>query len=216
MKAGALKDEAKSLRRKGYSFREISEKLGISESTASLWLKGVGLSKSALKRIENLGMKGRKRGCETIRHRMAEEDGTILESVKKTIKKSKLLKNDLKIACALLYWCEGGKTEKSQLTFINSDPILVKYFINAFREAFGVDESRFRVLIHVHNYHNIEKQIVFWSEVTGISRTQFIKPYNKPNTGKRVKDDYQGCVSIRYYGRKIRQEMMFLIEEISK
>ena len=122
----------------------------------------------------------------------------------------------MKVICALLYWCEGGKTEKAKLSFINSDPKLVKYFVDTFRKSFDVDESRFRALIHLHDYHNVNRQTKFWSKITSISETQFTKPYNKPSTGKRIKENYQGCVSVRYYGKQIAQEMLFLIKEISK
>lgn len=216
MKKDNIIKKAIGLRTDGFSFREISEKLGISKSTASLWLRDVELSKVAQKRIYKLGVDGRIRGNNAVKNRIAAEDGKILANAKKSIDQCDFLGKDLKIVCALLYWCEGGKTEKSQLTFINSDPKLVKYFIDTFRKAFDVDESKFRALIHLHDYHNVNKQLLFWSEITKIPKLQFTKPYNKPNTGKRKKDDYQGCISVRYYGRQIRQEIMFLIKEISK
>ncbi len=211
-----LKKEAERLRGKGFSFKEISEKIGISKSTASLWLKDVELSKKAKKRIQKLGTDGRSRGKETVKNRITLEDKNILDSVKASIDSCKLIRDDLKIVCALLYWCEGGKTEKAKLSFINSDPTLVRYFVNNFRKAFDVDENRFRPMIHIHNYHNADTQTKFWSDITKIPVSQFTKPYNKPNTGKRIKKDYQGCISLRYYGRKVREEMMFLIDEISK
>jgi transcriptional regulator with XRE-family HTH domain len=216
MKVNILKNKATELRKQGFSFREISGKVGISKSTASLWLKDVDLSKIAKKRIYKLGVDGRNKGNESVKNRIAKEDKKIFVAAKKSIAKCSLLKKDLKIVCALLYWCEGGKTEQSQLTFINSDPKLIEYFLNTLRKAFNIDEKRFRVLLHVHGYHNIENQIKFWSNITRIPEVQFTKPYNKLNAGKRIKEDYQGCVSIRYYGREIRQEMMFLISEISK
>lgn len=215
MKADVLQNKAVLLRKKGFSLREISGKLKISKSTASLWLRDVELLQNAKERINNLGISGRRKAQQTVRKRIASEDGRIISAVRKNVDKCTLLsRDDLKIICALLYWCEGGKTEKAQLTFINSDPKLVRYFVDTLRKAFDIDEKRFRVLMHVHGYHNIEKQIKFWSEITGISKEQFTKPYRKPNTGKRIKKNYQGCVSVRYYGREIRQEMMFLIKEI--
>lgn len=214
MKAG-LKIKAEKLRKNGFSFKEISEKLGISKSTASLWLRDVALSEKAQDRILKLRVDGRRRASDSVMKRIAMEDSAILADVKRDMKKSIMLKDDLKIICALLYWCEGGKTEKSTLSFINSDPSLIKYFVDTFRKAFKVDESRFRVLMHVHNYHDIDKQIEFWSKITRIPKTQFTKPYNKPNTGKRIKSDYQGCISVRYYGREMRQKIMFLIKEIA-
>jgi len=215
MKVNVLKDRAIALRKKGFSFREISERVGISKSTASLWTRNVDLSRIAKERIYKLGVDGRNKGNESVKKRIANEDKKILVSVKNSINRCTLLKNDLKVVCALLYWCEGGKTGKARLTFINSDPKLIKYFIDTFRKAFDIDEHRFSALIHLHEYHNIKKQTKFWSEITGIPRAQFTRPYNKPHTGKRVKENYQGCVSIRYYGKKIAQEMLFLIKEIS-
>lgn len=211
-----MKKEARKLRRKGLSFREISEKIGISKSTASLWLRDVELSQKAKEKIQKLGIAGRRRGKETVENRIALEDENILNSVRSNVDSCKLLKNDLKIVCALLYWCEGGKTEKAKLSFINSDPVLVKYFIDNFRKAFEIDESRFRPMIHIHEYHDADTQTKFWSNITKIPVSQFTRPYNKPNTGKRIKKDYQGCISLRYYGRRIREEMIFLIDEISK
>lgn len=211
-----LKKEAIKLRKKGCSFKEISDKLKVSKGTASLWLHNIELSKDAKDRIYRLGVDGRNKGNDSIKKRIKAEDDRILLDVKKTISECSLLKNDLKVVCALLYWCEGGKTEKAKLSFINSDPILVKYFVDIFRRAFDVDETRFRPLIHLHGYHDINKQTKFWSEITKIPVSQFTKPYNKPNTGKRIKKNYQGCISVRYYGRQAREEMMFLIKEISK
>lgn len=211
-----IKSEAVNLRKKGYSFREISEKLKISKSTASLWLRDVELLEKAKERIARLEVAGRRNARKSIKNRIARENELIMKRVKNSITQCNLLKDDLKIICALLYWCEGGKTEKSQLTFINSDPKLIKYFISILRTAFEIDENRFRVLVHVHGYHDIDRQIEYWSKLTRIPKKQFIKPYIKQNSGKRIKDNYQGCVSIRYHGKKLRQEIMFLINEISK
>jgi hypothetical protein len=211
-----LKKEAVNLRKKGFSFREISEKLKISKSTASLWTRSIELSEKAKKRISDLGDNGRKKASKTVKNRILAENEKILQRVERTMGSSKILKNDFKIVCALLYWCEGGKTEKDHLSFINSDARLIKYFLKTFRKAFDVDEKRFRALIHIHEYHNKEEQINYWSEITEIPKSQFTRPYKKPNTGKRIKDDYQGCISLRYYGRQLRQEIMFLISEISK
>lgn len=211
----AVKKKAILLRGKGFSFNEISEKIGISKSTASLWLRGVKLSKSAKERIHKLGVEGRNKGNNSVKNRIENEDSRILAKVKNSVARCNLLKDDLKVVCALLYWCEGGKTGKAKVSFINSDPKLVKYFIDTFRKAFDIDENRFRALIHLHEYHDINKQTKFWSEITKIPKTQFTKPYCKPHTGKRIKENYQGCISVVYYGKQIMQEMLFLIKEIS-
>lgn len=57
-----IKKQAKILRKKGYSFREISEICNISKSTASLWCRKEALNSKAKQRIKKLGDLGRKKG----------------------------------------------------------------------------------------------------------------------------------------------------------
>lgn len=80
-------------------------------------------------------------------------------------------------------------------------------FVNLLREAFDADESKFRLLIHIHEYHNDLKQRKFWSKATGISLKQFTKSYVKPHTGKNKRKDYPGCASLRYYDYRIALEL---------
>lgn len=215
MKADVLKNKAEALRRKGYSFREISEKLGISKSTASLWLRDVKLDIYARKRIENLGINGREKASSTNKKKRLDLDAVILEKVKLHLKNQ--LRIDSKQACALLYWCEGTKhSSNSAVSFTNADPEMIKYFLHVFRKAFELDEKKFRGLMHLHEYHNEERQMEYWSKITSIPKTQFNKSFLKKNTGKNKKENYPGCLNLRYFDVKIYKEIMFLIKEIIK
>jgi transcriptional regulator with XRE-family HTH domain len=212
-----LKNKAVILRREGFSYREISEKLKMSKGTASLWLRDVELSKIAKKRIQKLGTDGRNKGIETNRKKIETEDFLIEESVKEEFDNFIYRKIDFKIACALLYWGEGTKhDENSSVSFMNSDPEMIKYFLHTFRNSFEVDEKKFRGLIHLHEYHDEEMQLKFWSNITKIPIAQFNKSYLKKNTGKNKKIDYPGCLSIRYSDVKIYKEIMFIIKELAK
>lgn len=112
-----------------------------------------------------------------------------------------------KIICALVYYCEGNKYSKGGVMFTNSDPALVRSFLRLFRSSFSLDESKFRVCVHLHKYHNKDEQLKFWSKNTKIPLGQFIKPYLKNNSGLYKKKDYQGCVSIRYYDVNVAREL---------
>jgi len=79
--------------------------------------------------------------------------------------------------------------------------------LKSLRLGFALDESRFRGLIHLHSYHDPKKQLAFWSDVTGIPKSQFQKPYLKPNTGVRKRKNYQGCLSLRYGEAKIARKL---------
>lgn len=203
------------LRQRGYSFREISEIIGISKSTASLWSRKVKLSKKAKKRINNISIKGRKKAVETNKRKREIENKLIVEKVEKYFSQAVCQKIDPKLACALLYWCEGGKYD-SGVVFINSDPEIIKYFLYTFRKSFDLEEKKFRALVHLHKYHNKEKQLKFWSDITNIPVNQFFKPYFKSNTGKIKRKDYQGCISVRYYNKKISKELILIYKKLSE
>ena len=89
-------------------------------------------------------------------------------------------------------------------------------FIFLFRNSFKLDESKFRVLMHLHKYHNEKTEKDFWSKITKIPQNQFNKTYLKQNSGKYKKEGYQGCIKI-YYGdvsiaRKLRSIAKMFME----
>lgn len=208
--------QAKKLRSTGYSLKEISKKLEISKSTASLWLSDFKLSPSALIRLENRKLIGRVRSSETKKRKREERESLIREEVVSFVDSIKITESHFKMFCALIYWCEGTKNVNSGLTFVNSDPELIKSFLFFLRSSFDIDEKRLRVGLHLHGYHSHKKQIAFWSKVTEIPTSQFIRPYDKPNTGKRKKDNYPGCASIRYYDSQLAKKISFLAQELLK
>jgi len=205
-----IKEKAIKLRIKGYSVKEISEKLHIAKSTSSLWLKNIELNQKAQKRLEKRKLLGYYRGSLTWQKKRtkAEEQRRILAL--KIIDRIKKDSNHLKIYCSLLYWCEGGKTEKDSLRFINSDPNLIRTFLTLFRKSFITDPKKFRVLLHLHEYHDEARQKEFWSSLTKIPKNQFLKSFHKPHTAKTIKENYPGCATIYYYDVKLTRELRSL------
>ncbi|MEK7173123.1 MAG: hypothetical protein AAB740_04065, partial [Patescibacteria group bacterium] len=117
-----------------------------------------------------------------------------------------------KITCSLLYWCEGAKDTYSGIRFTNSDPRLIRTFLALFRKAFAVDETKLRVGLHLHEYHNPRRQIAFWSKTTGIPKQKFINPFLKPHTSKRIKRNYPGCATIYYHSNDMARELLATAE----
>lgn len=208
---------AKKLREKGYSLKEISEKLNIAKGTSSVWLRDIELSKEALKRLEKRKLLGRVKSSETKRRRREERYKLLNLKSEKVLSFTKINKNHLKLLCAVLYWCEGSKDpQKNGIHFINSDPQMIKTFLNLFRSAFDLREDKFRACVHLHSYHSPIKQLRFWSNLTKIPLKQFYKPYRKPNTRKRIKENYQGCISIRYHDSNLGCQLKSLYEIFAK
>lgn len=209
-------NKARVLRKKGYSLNEISDFLSISKSSASIWVKECKLSKKALLRIANRRKIGYER-AETYKKLKAEKIRNNLHlEVDSFLEKVNISKDHLALFCALLYRCEGNKGPKDGIKFTNSDPVMVRCFIDFLKSYVEIDEKRLRACVHLHEYHSPKKQILFWSKITGIPKTQFIKPYIKPHTGKRVKKDYPGCICIRYGSSLLAKKLNILGETIFK
>lgn len=201
-----LKNKAVGMREKGYSLSEIAAALNISKSTASLWLRNIFLNKSAQERINKRKEKGRSFMMQRRQELKKQLIQNLLDKNKKTVDNFGRQKEEMKAMCSLLYWCEGNKNSNT-LQFTNSDPLMVTAFLYLLRKSFNIEERKFRVCLHLHDYHDENKQKKFWSKLMEIPETQFIKSYRKPHTGKNKRKGYPGCVSLRYHDYKIANEL---------
>lgn len=201
---------AVKFRKSGYSFREISEKLNISKSTASLWVREQKISDSGKKRLNDLLIEGREKSKITLRKKRINRIEKIERECTVLSEKTNFKKDDLKLMLGLLYWCEGGKTDR-RVTFINSDHNLIRSFLIILRKSFIIDENKLKALLHLHGYHNGKEMLEYWSNVTGI-KPENISVYNKKNLGKRKRNDYMGCISVRYGDSNVLDEIMLIIK----
>src|SRR3989344_4389292 len=200
--------EAVRLRLLGHSLNEIAARLGISKSSASVWLSDVKLSKKAQSTISRKSLLGRQRSAEKHRAQTRAHLDVSASVANSTVAEVNLNKKVSQVICALIYRCEGEKSKSDRaLTFANSDPGLVATYLNLLRTGFDVNEHKFRVCLHLHDYHNEKTQIRIWAKITGIPSAQFLKTYRKPHTGKRTREGYAGCASIRYYDTRLARQL---------
>lgn len=198
--------EAVRLRKEGLMYAEISEKIGFPKSTIHGWLKKVTLKEQQLLKVAER-LKAKKIAHVRVLSQVNKQNKVLRDAA--TAMQAKAVTDNIdltnvnkQLICSIFFWCEGGKNVSSGVQFINSDPVMVQTFLSLLRESFDVDESKFRALIHLHEYHDPERQLEYWSSVIGIPATQFHKSFLKPHTGKNKHPDYPGCVSIRYLDRQ--------------
>jgi len=203
-------EKAKKLRKEGYSFGEISKKLNIAKSTAYLWENKVKLSKKAIEILMHKRIISREKASKILSEKRELIKKGIMDKANKTIKRLTFTPEINKLLCSMLYWAEGAKSNKSLVTFINSDPNMISTFLKLFRSVFALDERKFRCLVHIHEYHNNDEIKKYWSNITKIPIGQFSKSYLKPHSKIRIRDDYKGTISIRYYDYKIALELSFI------
>lgn len=195
------------LRKNGYSVKELAHKFNIAQSTISLWVREVCISPSGKKRIIAIIGRSRNLAAENKRKKTTQHIKTIKDETETILAKIHIDAKISLLLCAMIHYCEGNKGMYSELRFTNSDPDLISTFLRLLRQSFDINERKFRICLHLHAYHNVSQQIKFWSRITRIPTNQFLKPFQKSNTGKRSKLGYNGCVSIRYYSTDMSRRL---------
>lgn len=202
-----LHDKAKILRRNGVSIKQIAHELKVSASTASVWVRGVSITTIGKTKIAQRSIDARIKSGEILQRQKKQRALNDFKVAEKYFQESNLNQSDKFLLTALIYECEGGKSERSSLEFTNSDPVLVGIFLKLLRSIFHLDESKFRVIMHLHSYHNEKNERKFWSKITNIPEKQFLKTYQKAESGK-IKSGYRGCVQIKYFDVSIKRTLL--------
>jgi hypothetical protein len=110
---------------------------------------------------------------------------------------------NLKTAGIMLYWGEGAKSE-NVVKFTNSDPAMIKVFLQFLRNICGIDESRLKALVHIYPDHNEKELILFWIKKTGIPKNQFYKSYlHERKKGTYKNKSEWGTLTINYPDKRL-------------
>lgn len=202
------KTKAIELRKKGFSYNEISNGLGIPKSTLHYWLASIALSETAKTRLADRVHKGSVEGLirrnknQTVLAKKRADEIRIL--ARKEV--STLINNRLFLIGISLYWAEGYKkgaygSKWKAVDFANSDSELVKIMVKFFRNICQVKNEKIKVQLIAHKNIDINKAVSYWSNLTNIPKAQFIKTccsINKSSKNKRnVSSLTHGTVHIR-------------------
>lgn len=209
------KEPAIALRRTGKTYTQIQEHFDVKipPSTLSTWFQDANFSSKEIEiivtngknRIRNGHQKSlvtkqiaREKRFQEIRNRLAP---LVNELENKDI---------AKIVLITLYWCEGSKNRKGELSFGNSDPRIIKLFLKSLRGCYAVDESKLRCTLQCRADQNIQELEKYWSKITGVPLSQFYKAkVDKRTIGKPSKKlDYKGVCRIDYFSAVVYHELI--------
>jgi len=158
------------LRKKGYSYSMIGDRLGICKSTLSFWFKDIPFipNKKVIERIKKGPFKSGQ-----IRH-----NKRVVEIAKiKNVARRELgiiTKRDLWMLGLGVYIGEGSKAyETTQI--INSDPAIVRLAVKWFNDICGVQKDNITVVMHLYPDNNEAACRNYWKKITGLSNKQFRK-----------------------------------------
>lgn len=106
-----------------------------------------------------------------------------------------------------IFWGEGNKTTKSGIKVGNTDPELIKKFIEFLEVICGVKRSKLRYSIILFNDSNLETALNFWKSELDIEIKQMGKPTIVPPQGKGTykKKSKYGVLTVGCFNTKLRK-----------
>jgi hypothetical protein len=212
-----LQNRSRDLRAQGWTLTEICAEVGCSKSSASLWCREVEIDMEALaerRRARNLaGNEGaRARGPNKLQRRKAAEIEEMQRSGRTRM--ARLTARELLVAGLALYAGEGSKTD-GDVSFANSDPRMVRFFVGWLRRFFDIEESRLRFSLYLHEGLDLDAANRFWSALTCIPITQFRKPYRAiPDPSIRRSKHPMGCGTVAYWSATTHREVMGMVDAL--
>jgi len=209
-----FKKKAKKLREDGFTYKEINTKLGcdIPKSTLTEWFRDIVLSDLSLRRINEIKRdnvdSARSLALSVNRKRRQR----YLQQVEKKVSHlACYLRNAdvAKLCLAMLYLCEGAKGKRGFLTFGNSNPQLVKKYVDLLRACYSIDNRKFRCTVQCRADQDVPELEAFWSKITRIPKDQFYKARldTRAISRKTKKLDYRGVCRIDYFSGDIFCEL---------
>ena len=209
----SLKKRVLAMGAAGKTYAEIQKRYPIPKSTLSFWFSAGGAQKTR-DRKEHLATLRRARAAaeKTIRKKREERIAASAERAAQCAKRIRLRDtNATKSLLAMLYWAEGTKSDRASLVFANTDPQLLSFYLGMLRSSFSLDESRLRIRLHLHQYHDQTRALRFWSGLLGVPQSQFGKIYvKKRSVRKKFRENFQGTCFVIYHDTAVRRELMAL------
>jgi hypothetical protein len=105
-----------------------------------------------------------------------------------------------------LYWGEGTKSNKSSIRLGNTNPKLIKKFIEFLVTSYGIEKSKLRFGLQIFSEMDPIKALNFWKEELDIENPQFQKVIVTPSRGVgtyKHKIEH-GVLTIYYNNKKLR------------
>jgi transposase-like protein len=208
-----LRAQARALRLQGLGYEEIVARLGVSKSSVSLWVRDLPRPpRAAPEECSKRVSERMRRYWATERSVRAERRAAASAAAAASI--GGLTDREILIAGSVAYWCEGTKNkphrQADQVTFVNSDPELISFFL-LFLDMAGVSRLDLAFRLQIHETADVSAAERFWLAWTKARPEQFrrtsLKRHNPATRRKNTGDDYHGClrVDVRRSGALYRQ-----------
>ncbi|MGB4076088.1 MAG: hypothetical protein WBK28_00070 [Minisyncoccia bacterium] len=213
------RNEAIEMRKDGKSYRQIRDKLRIPLSTISEWFSGEEWSLKIRQKLTAAAeIESTIRIVELDRVRGEHLKQAYEEARKEARQELETLRyNPLFIAGIMLYWGEGDKLTNGQTRLSNSDPELIRLYVEFLRKACRIPESKIKGSLLIYPDIDRESNLRFWSFASGIPISRFSKSVliNGKHETRRLR--YGVCsilVLSTYFKVKMLEWLRFMPKEL--
>ncbi|WP_394816426.1 hypothetical protein [Streptomyces lancefieldiae] len=199
-----LRDRARELRLRGWTYDQIQVELGCSKSSISLWVRDLPKPERRTRTREEASAIARRGWEAKLRVREEERQQTMRQASQEM---GTMTDRELFAAGVALYWAEGAKSKpysrRERVTFVNSDPNVISVFL-AWLKLLRVDPASLRFAVQIHETADVAGAEAFWAAHVGIGTSDLLKTTLKrhnPSTNRKNTDQsYRGCLRIDVRG----------------
>jgi len=193
--------------------KEIARLVRVSVSSVSYWVRDVPLTagqRAELNRrmsANGRAAAGRSKAAREVRCSYQEHGRRLAQR-----------RIPLHVAGCMLYWAEGSKS-RNGVQFVNSDPAMVRYFVEFLRTHYEVPDEAIRVACnlfadHAERQYEIER---FWLDALNLPQTclrkSTINVYSKYSKKKRKNRLPYGTVRVCVHSTRVIQSIYGSIQE---
>ncbi|HEY7704596.1 MAG TPA: hypothetical protein VID03_07175 [Acidimicrobiia bacterium] len=184
----------RSLRRAGWTYGEIMERMPVGKGTLAGWCKDIRLTEEQIAAIKERRPAGVRSGIPVDTQRKRREQ---IERIRADAKAevADLLLSPLWLAGVVLYWSEGSKT-RPRLELTNSDDRALRLFIEWAR-SFHDPFAEFTLALHLHEGNDEPAARDWWAQTLRFPNPHFYPTFIKPaGTGHRKNRLPQGVCRV--------------------
>lgn len=202
------KNQAFLLRQGGKSYKEIGKKLGVPKSTLSGWFRNETWSEKIKKDLIRKSGKASAIRIIKLNKIRGEKLTKLYKQAQREAKREfhRLKHLSLFIAGLSIYWGEGDNKSKHQVRLSNTDPNMIKIFIDFLIKICKIEKRKIKAWILIYPDLSQEKCLNFWREKTGLEVINFNKTIIIKGKHKTNRLSHGVCyitVSSRYFKEKM-------------
>lgn len=205
---------ARKLRAEGKSVREIERTLLVARSSVSRWVRDIELTPEQERRLHAYH-----RGDRLNVARRKSERAREQRAAWQAEGRSRARERDrIHMAGCMLYWAEGSRTRNSVL-FTNSDPSMVRFFLDFLDQAIGAQRDAVRIDINLFVDHAAQQRVIEDHWLTSLAlpstclRAATVNAYSRYSSRKRMNRLPYGTCRLCLHSTHVVQHIYGAIQE---